>query len=163
MVVQYNTDGSQFVLATLSNAEQVHPDVQSQVSEKYAVAFDFDQPDRIIEEFARQEHIAYLKLMPAFREYHLRTGKYLRGFGSSRGGHWNENGHRLAAEKIFEFLKDKHIVPLNSVSDVTGKLEPSKILPPMGEVIFVTRVCCGGAPWKNETKAWIQHPLKVDL
>ena len=54
--------------------------------------------------------------MPAFREHHLRTGQYLHGFGGSKGGHWNENGHRLAADTIFEFLREKGIVPL-SITD----------------------------------------------
>jgi hypothetical protein len=107
-------NGSRFLLVTLSNAEQVHPEVQQQLKDNYGVTFDFEQPDRIIERFARKEHITHLMLMPAFRDYHLRTGKYLHGFGGSKGGHWNENGHRLAAEKIFEFLKEKHLVPLDS-------------------------------------------------
>ena len=57
----------------------------------------------------------HLELMPAFREYlrFLRTGEYLHGFGGSKEGHWNENGHRLAAEKIFEFLREKRLLPLD--------------------------------------------------
>jgi lysophospholipase L1-like esterase len=105
-------NGSRFLLVTLTNAEQVHPDVEKQMRENYAEAFDFDQPERILKEFADKESIDYLELLPAFREYHLRTGKYLHGFGSGKGGHWNEKGHRLAAEKIFEFLKENRLVPL---------------------------------------------------
>jgi hypothetical protein len=104
-------NGSRLVLVTLSNAEQIHSDVQQQLRQEYDVTFDFEQPDRIIEEVAQKENIDHLKLMPAFRDYHLRTGTYLHGFGGSKQGHWNENGHRLAAEKIFEFLKEKHLLP----------------------------------------------------
>ncbi len=104
------SNGSGFVLVTLSNAEQVHPEMQQTLKEKYGNAIDFEQPDRFIEEVAKREHIEYLKLMPTFREYHLRTGKYLHGFGDGKGGHWNEDGHRLAAEKIFEFLTEKQLV-----------------------------------------------------
>lgn len=107
-------NGSQFLLVTLSNAAQVHPELQPRLKKEYGLVFDFDQPDRIIGEFARKEHINHLQLMPLFREYHLRTGKYLHGFDSSHGGHWNENGHRLAAEKIFEFLAHQHLVSLDS-------------------------------------------------
>lgn len=107
-------NGSRFLLVTLSNAEQVHPEVQQQLKDNYKVSFDFEQPDLFIEQFARKEHITHLMLMPPFRDYHLRTGEYLHGFGGSTGGHWNENGHRLAAEKIFTFLKEKHLVPLDS-------------------------------------------------
>jgi hypothetical protein len=106
---------SQFVLVTLSNAMQAHPEMQQKLKMKYVDVFDFEQPDRIIGEFAREEHTNYLQLMPLFREYHLRTGKYLHGFGDSHGGHWNENGHRLAAQKIFEFLAYKHLVPIDTV------------------------------------------------
>jgi hypothetical protein len=104
-----------FVLVTLSNAVQVHPLLQQELKREYGDIFDFEQPDRIIGEFARKEHIHHLQLMPTFREYHLRTGKYLHGFGGSRGGHWNENGHRLAAEKLFEFLTRERLVPINNV------------------------------------------------
>jgi len=103
-------NGNRFVLVTLSNAEQVHPSVQKRLVREYGSLFDFEQPDRIIENFAKRENIAYLKLMPAFREYHLRTGKYLHGFRGDDAGHWNENGHKLAAEQIFAFLKENHLV-----------------------------------------------------
>ena len=104
--------GSQFLLVTLSNAEQVHPELQRQLRNEYDTEFDFDQPDSLLEEFAKRKHISHLNLMPFFREYHLRTGNYLHGFGGSKGGHWNENGHRLAAEKIFEFLKNSDLLRL---------------------------------------------------
>ncbi len=107
-------NGSRFLLVTLSNAVQVHPQVEQQVREHYKMNFDFNQPDRIIEEFGHVEHITCLKLLPAFRDYHRRTGTYLHGFGSVLDGHWNEHGHRLAAEKIFEFVRDQQLVPLNS-------------------------------------------------
>jgi lysophospholipase L1-like esterase len=104
-------NGSRFLLVTLSNAEQVHPELQQKLKEKYNVPFDFEQPDRIIGELAKREQMNHLELMPAFREHHLRTGVYLHGFGPSIGGHWNEDGHRLAAEKIFDYLKEKELVP----------------------------------------------------
>src|SRR5688572_22852166 len=107
-------NGSRFVLVTLSNAEQVHPEIQRELRERHPnVSFDFEQPDRVIEHIAKRENIDYLKLMPVFRGHHLRTGQYLHGFGGSKGGHWNENGHRLAADRIFEFLREKGIVPLS--------------------------------------------------
>ena len=107
-------NGSQFLLVTLSNAEQVHPELQQQIRNEYETDFDFDQPDRLLEEFAKRKSIFHLKLMPVFREYHLRTGNYLHGFDGGKGGHWNENGHRLAAEKIVEFLKKSDLLPLAS-------------------------------------------------
>jgi len=106
--------GSRFLLLGLSNAEQIHPEVGRKVKNQYQAELDFDQPDRILEEFARGQGVLFLKLMPAFRAYHLKTGQYLHGFGSSRGGHWNQAGHRLAAELIFQFLNDQHMIPLEN-------------------------------------------------
>jgi lysophospholipase L1-like esterase len=102
-------NGSQFVLVTLSNAEQLDPDKQAELRRQYGQTLDFDLPDNIIEEVAKTDGITYLKLMPMFREVHARTGKNLHGFGGRESGHWNESGHRLAAEKIFEFLTQNNI------------------------------------------------------
>jgi hypothetical protein len=105
--------GAIFVLMTLTNAEQVHPEVAEQLNKQYDLIFDYEQPDRILEDFAKQEGITLLRLMPSFRNYHLRTGQYLHGFGSSMIGHWNQRGHRLAAEEILKVLKEKRLVPIN--------------------------------------------------
>jgi hypothetical protein len=106
--------GGQFLLLGLSNAEQVHSEVGKDWQNQYKIDFDYDKPDRILEEFAGEHGVLFLKLMPAFRDYHLRTGQYLHGFGLSHAGHWNQAGHRLAAEVTFQFLKDQRMVPLQS-------------------------------------------------
>jgi hypothetical protein len=104
--------GSRFLLVGLSNAEQIHPEVGRELKNQYKVELDYEQPDRILEEFAIEHNVPFLKLMPALRDHHLKTGQYLHGFGSSRGGHWNQVGHRVAAELTFQFLKERHMVPL---------------------------------------------------
>ena len=104
-------NGAKFVLVTLSNAEQVHPRIREKLNARYPGAFDYERPDRMLEEFAKQKGIIALKLMPEFREYHLQIGKDLHGFGSSGVGHWNEDGHRLAAEEILKFLQQQNLVP----------------------------------------------------
>jgi hypothetical protein len=103
---------SRFLLLTLSNAEQVHPEVGDELRNRYNIGFDFDQPDRLLEEFARQHQVPFLKLMPDLRKHHLQTGEFLHGFGSRHQGHWNQVGHRRAAEVTFQFLKDQHLLPL---------------------------------------------------
>ena len=108
--------GARFVLVTLSNAAQVHPDIQQELQKTYGIPFDYGKPDRMLEELAMQNRVPFLKLMPIFLEYHLKTGKYLHGFAGSHGGHWNQNGHCLAAENIFEFLKESGLVSLNSMA-----------------------------------------------
>jgi hypothetical protein len=104
---------AKFVVVTNPASEQVYPERAEQLSRQYGLAFDYEQPDRILRDFARQQSIAFFQLMPAFRKYHRETRKYLHGFGSSIQGHWNEHGHRLAAEEIYRFLTEKHLVPLD--------------------------------------------------
>ncbi|MBA3965435.1 MAG: hypothetical protein H0X47_06630 [Nitrospirales bacterium] len=104
-------NGAKFVLVTLSNAEQVHPRIGEKPNARYAVVFNYEKPDRMLEEFSNQKGITLLMLMPEFREYHLQTGKDLHGFGSSGVEHWNEGGHRLAAEEILKFLQQRNLVP----------------------------------------------------
>ena len=102
-----------FMLVSLSNAEQVYPELQRQLTRQYGLPFDFERPDRRLQQFTAAHGIRYLALMPALRDYHRRTGTYLHGFGSVITGHWNEAGHRQAAEQIFAFLKQRNLVPLD--------------------------------------------------
>jgi hypothetical protein len=104
--------GAKFVLVTTCSAEQVHLERAELLNKQYGLIFDYEQPNRIFEEFSRRESITLLQLLPTFREYHLLTGIYLHGFGSSMQGHWNEHGHRLAAKEMYRFLVEKHLVPL---------------------------------------------------
>jgi hypothetical protein len=104
--------GSRFLLVGLSSPEQVHPEMGRELKNQYKIEMDFEQPDRILEEFAREHGVLFLKLMPALRDHHLKTGQYLHGFGSSHGGHWNQTGHRIAAQLTFQFLKQQQLVPL---------------------------------------------------
>jgi len=103
---------SRFLLVTLSNAEQIDPAVQRSIAARYAVKLDFDQPDRILENFATEHDISCLQLLPVFRDHYRRTGERLHGFGPVQGGHWNEAGHRRAAETIFDFLRRTGVVLL---------------------------------------------------
>lgn len=103
--------GEKFALITLSNAEQIHPKEAERLNKEYGHAFDYEQPNRLIGAFAKEDKITLLQLMPAFRQYHLETGQYLHGFGAGIIGHWNEKGHRLAAEEIYKFLVGDQLVP----------------------------------------------------
>jgi hypothetical protein len=105
--------GSRFLLLGLSSPEQVHSEVGRKIKNQYNVDLDYEQPDRILEELAREHEIPFLKLMPPFREYHAKTGVYLHGFGANHVGHWNEVGHRLAAELTFQFLEEQGMVPIH--------------------------------------------------
>ena len=108
---QVEKDGAKFVLVTLSNGEQINPDRQQELNEMFPFPLDYEQPDRILEEFTRQNGVDLLQLMPVFQEYYHSTGKNLHGFRSPGRGHWNQNGHHLAAVEIYKFLKGEGLVP----------------------------------------------------
>jgi hypothetical protein len=100
-------------VVTKPGAEQVHREKDEQLNNNYGLAFDYEQPDRMLAESARQEAITLLQLMPAFRNFHLKIGTFLHGFASVITGHWNEHVHRLAADEIYKFLTEKRLVSLN--------------------------------------------------
>ncbi len=104
--------GSAFALITLTSAEQVHPHIGRRLRETHGRPFDYDQPGRILKAFAKRTGMTWLQLLPALREHHRITGMYLHGFGDRQTGHWNETGHRLAADEIFAFLNRQVLVPI---------------------------------------------------
>ena len=107
-----NQHGADFVLLTLSNPEQLQLEVQQQLSNRYHIAFDFEKPNKVLEAFAKAKSIMFLDLLPVMKDYFARTREHLHGFGLRRGrGHWNEKGHKIAAETISAFLHELHLVP----------------------------------------------------
>lgn len=97
--------GTQFVIMSLSDSRQVHPEHQKLIEAKYGARFDYDRPDRFLGETARELGIPFLKLYPRLLEHHLATGEFVHGFDGSISGHWNAIGHRIAAKYLFEFLE----------------------------------------------------------
>ena len=103
MASEVRSHGAQFVLVTLSNGIQVHPDpaVRRTFAERFEVT-DYFYPDRRLEALARDAHIPYLMLAPSLLAWAEANGSCVHGFdnATSCAGHWNENGHRLAGEMI---------------------------------------------------------------
>ena len=61
------------------------------------------KPQKMLIDYMEKKNIAYLDLLPVFEE---RCGKTGQNKGYFRyDGHWNELGHRIAAEEIYEFIK----------------------------------------------------------
>jgi hypothetical protein len=107
--------GAKFFVVVLSVDVQVHPD--REVRDKYAESIgvkDLFYPDRRLEKFAQREGIPILLLAPTLQEYADAHKAYLHGFKSFLGkfgfglqlgyGHWNQAGHRLAGEKVAQWL-----------------------------------------------------------
>ena len=95
--------GARFWIATLTAPVQVYPDrgLRREFAQALGVS-DLDYPDRRIDAFARRSAIPAISLLDPLRAYADRNGAYLHGFDNTRlgTGHWNETGHRLAADNI---------------------------------------------------------------
>ncbi len=99
--------GASFLLVTLTNGVQVHPDLDERA--RYARSLgvsDLLYPDTRLEKFARKEGIPLIALVRPFREYAVKHKVFLHGFeGPGMGrGHWNQLGHELASKAIAKQL-----------------------------------------------------------
>jgi hypothetical protein len=94
--------GAKFLVVTLSNAVQVHPDPQTRRAFAERVgATDLFYPDARIRALAEREGIAVLTLAPALQSYAEQQKVFLHGFDQNIGnGHWNTLGHAVAGEMI---------------------------------------------------------------
>jgi hypothetical protein len=101
--------GAEFVVVTLTNGVQVHPDpkVIEQVRDRLGVP-DLDYPDRRLRELGDREGFGVLNLAPPFRRFAETNHAYLHGFPPNLGsGHWNEQGHKLAGQLIADWLCER--------------------------------------------------------
>jgi hypothetical protein len=98
--------GARFFVVVLSTGAQVDPDPAARAAFAQGLGVkDLFYPDRRLEKFCHQEGIPILLLAPAFQEYATAHHVYLHGFKDNLGGgHWNQNGHRLAGDMIAQWL-----------------------------------------------------------
>jgi hypothetical protein len=101
--------GAKFLLVTLTNGIQVHPDPRERNA--FAESLGCDDllyPDRRIASFAAAHGMQALMLAPIMQNQAEQTQQYLHGFPNTRmgAGHWNEKGHRIAGEAIAHYLCD---------------------------------------------------------
>ena len=59
--------------------------------------------------FCDENNISILNLLPAFHTYYLDTNEQLY---YEKDGHWNANGHKLAAELIYDKLIEEQLISL---------------------------------------------------
>ncbi len=114
--------GAEFLIITLSNPEQVHPDIS--VRQELMVNLDVDDlfyPDRRVKALGDQENFEVMNLARDFAEYAEQNNVCLHGFDNAIpcGGDWNASGHLLAGKMIAQKLCSDYIKPL-------GKIENSK-------------------------------------
>lgn len=99
--------GARFLLVTLSNAIQVHPDPDVTESFRRGLgAANLFYPDERIAAFAEREGIPVLNLAPQLLHQARQNHLYLHGWKDHNlgSGHWNSEGHRLAAETLAPWL-----------------------------------------------------------
>lgn len=103
---EVNAKGAKFLLVTLSNAIQVYPD--QSVRQRFLQQIGSDTifyPNLRLKALADREQIDFLDLAQPMQSYADQNKVFLHGFGSDLGnGHWNAQGHRLAAELIAQKL-----------------------------------------------------------
>jgi len=112
-------DGATLTLVTVTMAAQTDPALRARIEREHP-DWDLDYPDRRVRKFAEEHGIPCLNLGPGFMDYNRRTGKVLHGFGGEPKGHWNAEGHRLAAELIYRFLVRRGLVPKDHIGGDGG-------------------------------------------
>ena len=97
--------GSRFLLVSLSNPDQVHPELQHRqaLAQQLGVS-DLFYPDRRLQALAQREGIELLSLAETLAVYAEQYGAFLHGFQNTRmgEGHWNATAHQLAGHLMSE-------------------------------------------------------------
>lgn len=93
--------GAGFLLATLSNGIQVHPDpeVRNAFIRDHRIT-DIFYPDHRIAILAERNHIPHVMLAPDLQRWAVEHNSCVHGFSNATlcGGHWNQSGHHLAGK-----------------------------------------------------------------
>ncbi|MGI9107796.1 MAG: SGNH/GDSL hydrolase family protein [Pyrinomonadaceae bacterium] len=100
--------GAQFVVVTLSNGVQVHPQPAAREAFMRRVgATDLFYPDTRLKSLGDRAGFPIITLVPALQQYAEQHQVFLHGFGRDIGnGHWNRDGHHLAGELLAPTLCD---------------------------------------------------------
>jgi hypothetical protein len=98
--------GAKFLVVTLSNGVQVHPQPAAREAFLRRVgASDIFYPDARIKSLGERENFPVIMLAPELQQYAEQHQAFLHGFGRELGnGHWNSNGHRVAGELLAQKL-----------------------------------------------------------
>ena len=94
-----------FIVVFFDRAEVIYPELWQEFLEKYPEAkkyqWDKEKPRRILKNFLAENNIPYLDLTEKFINKVNKTGEKTY---FPCDGHWNDIGHRWAAEEIYNFL-----------------------------------------------------------
>jgi len=102
-------DGARFVLVVFPTRFQVDDALWAAQAARIGIdpaAFDLRLPQRVLGEWATRTQTPEIDLLDDFRAKNTANTFYF-----SIDAHWNPAGHRLAAEKIYDGLKDLGFLP----------------------------------------------------
>ena len=97
----------EFLVTTISNPQEVHPDPNfRQQFKEYWEIDSLIYPNQRIENAGKDKGFSVLNLSPSLRSYAEENQVCLHGFDKKMicDGHWNSEGHRLAGQKIAQRL-----------------------------------------------------------
>lgn len=97
---EVNGRNAKFLIVTGSNGVQIYPNAKTREDfMKKVGSTDIFYPDRRVKSFGTRENITVYNLAPELQIYADQNKAVLHGFGENLGnGHWNLEGHRVAAE-----------------------------------------------------------------
>ena len=99
--------GAKFLLISLPDMWRTHPYLIEKYPElQKSLAFsetDFDKPEKLLEEIAKENNFAFLNLTIPFREKAKETKEEV--FFWACDGHWNKTGHLWAQDMIFNYFQ----------------------------------------------------------
>ncbi len=96
-----------FTLVAIPSKEQVDKSKMQDYLEKIKVSSSETDPDkiqRILEDFSRKNDIEFVDLLPSFKEKNSNNDFYF-----NIDGHWNQKGHELAADIMYNELYKKQL------------------------------------------------------
>ena len=102
--------GAQFVIFTVPAKVQVDKHDLNRVKEELPqLQFDPGKMNKALREFTLKNQVHYFDLLPDFEDfYRKRRGRL---YHSKEDQHWNKKGHKLAAEKLVEYLEKYRLIP----------------------------------------------------
>ena len=114
--------GSRFLLVSLTDWPQVHPDLELRA--QFAAANgvqDYDYSEHRLAELAESADFAFLPLAPDLRSQAESRGECLHGFSNAEpcAGHWNALGHVLGGQRMA-----RHVCGM--LSSPSQRVEPAE-------------------------------------
>ena len=103
-------NGAKFLLLVIPVKLQIDADFQNMIKRKFPyLKFELNKINKKISNFAKKNDIKYLDLLNTFKEKEKEKEKKLY-FKFIDHVHWNENGHKVAANKVADYVYKNFIL-----------------------------------------------------